>query len=223
MKTQQILFVSRQQALPIKETVMFRRQAGVTLVELVVTIVILSIALVGLSIAISGGLNQSANTLFEVRAIALGQSYLDEILSKKFDERSRNSGIPPCKDPTNGALSGRKCSAAIGLDTASGPNEIGFARKAFDDVDDFNGLDEGFNSAGGDPLLDAQGNARSGYDNYRVQVVVRLIDTTGGGGEEFSATSTPKPNDSYDAKLITVTVSDGSAAGLSFSAYKSNF
>lgn len=204
-------------------TAMRSFQTGITLVELVVTIVILGIALVGLSVAISGGVNQSANTLFEIRAIALGQSYLDEILSKKFDERSRNSGIPPCKDPTNGALSGRKCSGTIGLDTASGPNETGFARKAFDDVDDFNGLDEGFNSAGGDPLLDAQGNARSGYDNYRVQVLVRLIDTTGGGGEEFSATSTPKPDDSYDAKLITVTVSYGGATGIAFSAYKSNF
>ncbi len=72
-----------QRALLTVETAMTNKQSGVTLIELVVTIVVLSIALVGLSFAISGGLRQTSNTLFEVRAIALAQSYLDEILSKK--------------------------------------------------------------------------------------------------------------------------------------------
>lgn len=193
-------------------------QAGVTLIELVVTIVILSIALVAISSAISGGVGQSANTLFELRAVALGQAYLDEILSKKFDERSRNSGIPPCKDPTNLALSGRKCANPLIVEEGS--------RALYDDVDDYNGLDEGRNSVGAVALKDAQGNTRTGYDSYRVQVSVRLIDVSGSGDEEFPAVvalTNPKPNDSYDAKLITVTVSDGSATGIDFSAYKANF
>lgn len=193
---------------------MFRKQAGITLIELVITIVVFAIALIGLSFAINAGVSQSANTLFEVRAVALGQAYLDEILSKKFDERSRNSGIPPCKDPTNGALTGRKCANPLAVEEAS--------RTAFDDVDDYNGLDEGLNSVGANPLLNAQGLARTGYDNFRVQVSVRLINV--GTTESFPAVLiNPKPNDSYDAKLITVTVSDGSATGLSLSAYKSNF
>jgi hypothetical protein len=47
-----------------------------------------------------------------------------------------------------------------------------------------------------------------------------------GQAEEFplvNAVTNPKPDDIYDAKLITVTVSNGAATGLQFSAYKSNF
>lgn len=188
-------------------------QNGVTLIELVVTIVILSIALVAVSFAINSGVSQSANTLFELRSVALGQAYLDEILSKKFDERSRNSGIPPCKDPTNGALTGRKCSNPLAIEEVS--------RLAWDDVDDYNGLDEGRNSVGAVPLKDAQGDDRDGFDDFRVQVSVSLINVS--GDETFTGVTNPKPDDSYDAKLITVTVSDGSADGIKFSAYKSNF
>lgn len=191
-------------------------QHGITLIELVVTIVILSISLVAVSFAINSGVSQSANTLYELRSAALAQAYLDEILSKKFDERSRNSGIPPCKDPTNGALTGRKCANPLAVEEGS--------RTAYDDVDDYNGLDEGLNSVGGDPLRDAQGNTRTGFDDFRVQVAVRLINVS--GDESFpgvNAVTNPKPDDSYDAKLITVTVSDGSADGIKFSAYKSNF
>ena len=203
-----------QRALLTVETAMTNKQSGVTLIELVVTIVVLSIALVGLSFAISGGLRQTSNTLFEVRAIALAQSYLDEILSKKFDERSRNGGVPPCKNPlVMPTLSGRQCANPLLKEET--------LRTGFDDVDDYNGLDEGLNSLGGDPLLDAQGNARANYDNFRVEVSVRLIDTA--ANEQFAATSTPKPNDSYDAKLITVTVSNGDGAVIDFSSYKSNF
>jgi MSHA pilin protein MshD len=195
---------------------MFNKQRGVTLVELIITIVILSIALVGLSLAISSGLGQSSNTLFELRAAALGQAYLDEILSKKFDERSRNSGIPPCVDPM---LPGRACSNPLVTEEGS--------RTRYDDVDDYDGLDEGLNAVGGPrPLRDADGNLRVGYDNFRVQVAVRRIAVGVGQAEEFpsvNAATNPKPDDIYDAKLITVTVSNGAATGLQFSAYKSNF
>jgi MSHA pilin protein MshD len=200
------------------EIAMYKPQRGVTLIELVVTIVILGISLVAVSFAISGGILQSTNTLFEVRAVALGQSYLDEILSKKFDERSRNSGVPPCKNPlVMPTLSGRKCANPLIVEEAAS------GRSAFDDVDDYNGLDEGFGSLTGDPLRDAIGNPRTNYDNFRVRVSVRLIDTSSATSELFSGTAAPKPDDAYDAKLITVTVSDGNANGLDFSAYKSNF
>ncbi len=192
---------------------MSKSQKGITLIELIVTIVILSVALIGISAVITSGLSQSANTLFELRAVALGQAYLDEILSKKFDERTRNSGIPPCVDPM---LSGRACSNPLITEEGSRTN--------YDDVDDYNGLDEGVNGIG--PLRDAEGNLRTGYPNYRVQVSVRRIAVGVGQAEEFplvNFVTNPKPDDIFDAKLITVTVSDGSATGIQFSAYKSNF
>lgn len=195
-----------------------KQNAGITLVELVVTIVILSIALLGIAATLNFGVSQSSNTLFELRATALAQSYLDEILSKKFDERSRNSGIPPCRAT---GLSGRNCTTTLG---ANGSES---ARTSFDDVDDYNGLDEGANSSPAADLLDAQGVVRAGYAGFRVQVSVSLIDlvtpdpvATFPGG---SVVLNPIPDDVYDAKLITVTVTDGSADGLKFSAYKSNF
>jgi MSHA pilin protein MshD len=189
------------------------RQAGLTLVEMVVTIVILSVALLGIAATLNLGVSQSSSTLFELRATALAQAYLDEILSKKYDERSRNSGIPPCVAT---GLPGRKCTPALGLDGSES------ARTSFDDVDDYNGLDEGLN--GSDILRDTTGAARSGYDTFRVQVSVRRIQIAGGQPEEFTPVDVnPEPDDVFDAKLITVTVSGGSATGIQFSAYKSNF
>lgn len=194
------------------------RQAGITLVELVATIVILSISLIGIVATLNLGVSQSSNTLFELRATALAQAYLDEILSKKYDERSRNSGIPPCVDPM---LAGRNCTAALGLNGSES------ARTSFDDVDDYDGLDEGLSSSPTAILRDAQGDPRTGYDNFRVQVSVRRIDvsTTEQFTQVLPATlaNNPVPDDSFDAKLITVTVSDGSDEGIDFSAYKSNF
>lgn len=207
-----------------------KRQAGITLVELVVTIVILSIALVGIVATLNLGVSQGSNTLFELRATALAQSYLDEILSRKFDERSTNSGVPPCKDPFNVALTGRKCSTTIGLDTVYGPDESAFERVDFDDVDDYDGLDEGLlplalpSQLVRPELLDAQGDPRLGYEGFRVQVAVSLIDvvTPDPSSAPIAATN-PVPDDAYDAKLISVTVSDGSSDGIVFSAFKSNF
>lgn len=191
-------------------------QRGITLIELIVTIVILGIALTGVSLAISSGMSQSANTLVELRAVALGQAYLDEILSKKFDERSRNGGIPPCVDPL---LPGISCSVVIG------PDATETTRVRFDDVDDYDGLDEGLNGAG--PLLDSEGVPRTGYDSFRVIISVRRIEVAVGEPEEFTPVdpvTNPEPDNVYDAKLITVLVSDdGSTDGIEFSAYKSNF
>jgi MSHA pilin protein MshD len=198
-----------------KRVAKLSNSAGITLVELVVTVVILSIALLGIVATLNTGVSQSSNTLFELRATSLAQAYLDEILSKKFDERSRIRGIPPCVDPM---LPGRNCSATLGTDGSES------ARTSFDDVDDYDGLDEGLN--GSDILRDAQGAARTGYDNFRVQVSVRRIRVGSGEEEEFTVVdpvTNPEPDDIYDAKLITVTVSDGSATGIEFSAYKSNF
>lgn len=191
------------------------RQAGLTLVEMIVTIVILSIALLGITATLNLGTSQSSDTLFELRATALAQAYLDEILSKKYDERSRNSGIPPCVAT---GLPGRKCTPTLGTNGSES------ARTSFDDVDDYDGLDEGVN--GTDILRDSQGNARAGYGNFRVQVDVRRILIGSGQAEEFTPidpATNPEPDDVFDAKLVTVTVSDGAATGIQFSAYKSNF
>ena len=109
------------------------RQRGITLIELVISIAILAIALVGVTQLLSGGLGRSADTMLESRVGALAQAYLDEILGKRFDENTRDSGVPPCR---NSLGSTRLCSMVLGP-------ESGETRATYDDVDDFNGLDEG--------------------------------------------------------------------------------
>ena len=190
-----------------------RQQTGTTLVELVVTILVLSIALVGVTFAVRGGITRSADTMVELRAVALAQAYIDEILSKRFDERSASNGVPPCRAV---APPPRVCTAE-GSFGPDGPE----TRATYDDVDDYHNLSEG-----GEPpnqLRDAQGNPRQGYDNFRVEVTVRYINV-GVGQEEENLSIDNELGDELDAKLITVTVFYGGLPdGFQFSAYKSNF
>lgn len=161
---------------------------------------------------IQGGLSRSADTLLEVRAVALGQSYLDEILSKRFDEESQANGIPPCRSLGGGP---RPCTdeGSFGSD--------GETRATYDDVDDYHGLAEG--DGEGSALRDALGVVRDGYDNFHVSVSVRYINL-GGGEQEENLAQGSELNDDFDAKLVTVSVSHRTLdSALVFSAYKSNF
>ncbi|MDO9317485.1 MAG: type II secretion system protein [Gammaproteobacteria bacterium] len=184
------------------------RQSGLTLIEMVLTILILSIALVMISAVLSGGLGRSADTTQELRSVALAQSYLDEILGKRFDENSAPRGIPPCSGT---------CTAEVSF----GPDG-GELRQDYDDVDDYHGLDQGTGQV--NPLQDAAGATRTGYDNFRVQVTVRYIDIGVAGEEENLGVAANDLDDNGDAKLITVTVSyTADPNGVSYSAYKANF
>ena len=190
------------------------KQSGITLIELVVTIVILGVALVSLSGVIGGGASRNSDIAVQIRATALAQAYLDEILGKRYDENTRNGGIPPCQAM---GPPPRRCT----LEASLGAEESTRAR--LDDVDDYHGMDEGDGQTL--PLQDAQGNTRTGYENFRVRVVVRYINV-GVGGEEENLNSVPGAalDDEFDAKLVTVTVSDRSnTEGWDFSVYKSNF
>jgi MSHA pilin protein MshD len=203
--------------------VMFREaknQSGITLVELIVTIVVLGIALISVSGILQGGASRSSDITLQIRATALAQSYLDEILGKRYDEKTRNRGIPPCRAS---AAFPRQCTAEAsfgfnyGAPVESGEN----SRFRLDDVDDYHGMDEGDGQTL--PLQDAQGNTRTGYDNFRVRVAVRYINI-GVGEEEETLGVNNELDDEFDAKLVTVTVSfRGDATGWDFSAYKSNF
>lgn len=185
------------------------RQAGVTLIELVAVIVILAISLVGVTVAISGAISRSSDVLLETRALALAQSYLDEILSRRFDEHSAPRGIPPCRD---------NCSDEVDFGPDAGEDN----RQDFDDVDDYHGLDEGAGRPG--PLQDPEGNERIDYDNFSVSVSVRYLQSGAGSPEENLATELNDLENAQDAKVITVTVShSGRAEGWVFSVYKANF
>ena len=57
---------------------------GTTLIELIFAIVILSIGLTGIFSALIAITAKSSDPLIEMQAISIGQSYLEEILSKEF-------------------------------------------------------------------------------------------------------------------------------------------
>lgn len=201
-----------------------RQQLGVTLIELVAVILILSVALVGVATGISAAISRTSDVMVETRAVALAQSYLDEILGKRFDEGSAPRGIPPCR--TN-------CTDAVDFGPDGGETE----RDDFDDVDDYHGLDEGDGQT--DPLQDAEGNARSGYDNYRVTVSVRYLEPCDAEALLLNlANEVCNPADETEelaaipiiaaasvlAKVITVNVRHReNDEGWPFTVYKSNF
>jgi MSHA pilin protein MshD len=186
----------------MRETAMTKREAsnGFTLVEMILTIVILAIALVSIAGMVSLGISNSANTLIEARATALAESYLDEVMGRRFDERSAASGRSPCF--TLGG--GRPCS------TTMGPDGGETSRDRYDDVDDYHNFSEG-DGVPGQPIADAEGNTRSEYENFNIGITVAYA------GADFGL-------DATYAKLITVTVTTRDMAeGWQFSVYKGNY
>lgn len=189
--------------LPKQRGLTLMQQRGLTLVELIATIVVLAIALVALSSIIASGISRSPNILMQTQALVLAQSYTDEILSKRFDENAPPNGIPPCHP------AGLLCST----EAQFGPlGDAGESRASWDDVDDYHGLEEGYGFA--EPLRDIDGQPRSGYDNFSVQVSVRYLDATENTlGIVFT-----------DAKLISLTITHRSnPEGWKFGVYKANY
>ena len=101
------------------------RQAGMTLVELVITIVIVGIAAAALYSAMAAIGGRSADPLLRQQSLALAEAYLEEIL------------LQPFLDPSNSAV----CPAPPA------------SRASFDNVCDYNGLnDNGARDASGQAI-----------------------------------------------------------------------
>ena len=160
-------------------------QRGATLIELVMTIVIISIAVVGVVGAFSALTSHNADPLYQSRSVTLAQLYLDEILAQKYDNATPNGGIP--------AYTG-SCH--------TGP-EAGETRSTYNDVDDYNGLDD-------KPPRTSQGALGPEYNGYEVKVSVQCA------GAEVGL-----PN--ANAKRIQVTIIPPDGSRMVFSAYRGNF
>jgi MSHA pilin protein MshD len=162
-----------------------RSQKGVTLIEMVITIVILGIALSALISSLSSGISQSATPLWESRSLELTQAYLDEILAMKFDGTQ----------PLGGGVVSGVC--AISSD--------GQSRANFDDVDDYNGLNDS------PPQLIETTLDMSTYSDFSVLVSVSC------SGTELNL------SDDAFAKRIVVTVNVPGGQSRSVAVYKGNF
>lgn len=169
-------------------------QRGFSLIELIVTIVVTAIALTALSMGLLTASRNSVDPIVSMRAATLAQAYLDEILSKRFDEQNGNGGVTRCGEPSQPA-----CTVVMAA-------ESGETRATFDDVDDYNGLNE-------TPPADAFGVTQSNYDGFRVQVSVNYA------GNEFSGFGIAQNS----TKKITVTVTAPIGGQFVFAAHRGNF
>jgi len=123
-------------------------QNGMTLVEMVISIVLISIAMTAVLTVFSTTMGRSADPLWKNKSLKLAQAYLDEILSKKYDENTPVGGMPA---PTS-----ISCNVA-------GP--AGGGRDNYDTVDDYNGLSD-------NPPKLVTDTDMTGYDDYTVNVTV---------------------------------------------------
>jgi len=146
---------------------------GFTLIEVVMIIVILGIIMPGIMLYFITGVKDSAIPQKRTTAIFLAEALMEEIKSKRWDE---NSPIPP------------------GAYTTPLTFEVGETRQIYDDVDDFNGLDN-------TNPVDSQGNSMTNYSGFRQQVSVCYVPSTNLEDVSSCATAT-------DYKRIEVTITD---------------
>lgn len=166
---------------------------GFTLVETIVAMVIISIAALAMASSLGVAFSHSSDSLLNTKFLQLGHAYLEEIQSRRFDERSGLTGLPPCTP------AGTNCGAV-------GPE--GETRRRFDDVDDYDGLVES-------PPLDANGDPRTEFPGFSVQVDVAYATAT-----QMTAWQL---DDSTDAKIVTVTVIAPDGKSRTFQQIRGNF
>ena len=130
-----------------------QRSRGFSLIESVITIVVLGIALTAIGRGLYNRIGHSADSLWEVRALQLGQSYLDDALALAYQENS----------PPGGGV--------VGSCVISGPDNGENNRSRFDDVDDYDGLSET------GAFLDQ--SVQTDYARYDVSVTVSCANASG--------------------------------------------
>lgn len=177
--------------------VSYSRQRGVTLVELVIAIVIVSIAMVASLKNFSVISGRSSDALIQARTLDLAQIYIDEIIAKNFDESTGVGGVP--------AYTG-----------ACRITNDGESRADYDDVDDFNGLNETPSFVDEDASTPVAERLSSIYANFNVSVDV-LCDI---GGVD---TGLSVGVNGEGAKRVDITITDPTGKQSRFTAFKGNF
>lgn len=96
-----------------------RAKKGVTLIELIVAIVVFSVAIPPLLTMVSDVVRKHAQGEVTYKATVLGRDLLEEILTKRFDEKTTKTG---------------------GEWSTIGPDKGETDRERYDDVDDYDGF-----------------------------------------------------------------------------------
>jgi len=172
---------------------------GFTLIELIIGIVIFAIALTIIVGLIAPQARQSAEPLIQLKASELGQSLMNEILSKSFDEHSDRA--PPFRRCSETTLGAQPCTDIndFGLDGTE-------TRTSYDDVDDYIALP-------GQAITNALGEELIEYQKFSLEVQVEY-------DSDYNASTT---DGDVLAKRITVTVISPLGERYGFTSYKANY
>ncbi len=176
---------------------------GFTLIELIIGIVVLSISLSIVSTLIAPAEEKSADQILQVKAAELGQSFLNDITSRAFDENSDMAGgLVRCGEPNYGS---NPCTNILGPEDGNGgrPDKGEVSRDLFNDVDDFHTYSQQFNANGED--------LHTGYSNFTIDVQVVYDGSSLGFVDNMAA------------KRITVTVTTPLGTAIEFATHKANF
>jgi len=132
------------------------RQAGLTIIELIVFIVIVGTALAGVLTVLSVAVRGSADPVIRKQGLAIAESLLEEVMSQPFtwcdpDDRSAATATSAVRDVA--ATDPTKCWDAvegIGRETVSGVQESrGNPIYPLDNVSDYDGLQTNTSITGG--------------------------------------------------------------------------
>lgn len=175
-------------------------QRGFTLIEIIAGIVIMAIAVTAMTSVLFPQANRSVDPVYQVRAAELGQSLMNEIMGKAFDENTDyNSGLR-CNE--NGGCS------TYSLGSNSWPDESESINE-YDDIDDYHGYNQS------QARLAAGANYDTLYQNFLFTVSVIYDDDMDG---DFDG------NDNLQLfKRVTVKVTTPGGQDFEFVEYKGNY
>jgi MSHA pilin protein MshD len=180
---------------------------GFTLVELVVGIVVLAIAMMIMNTMLISQSKDALEPLYRLRASQLGQSIMQNVLSRSYDEKSdHNGGLYRCGEVWEVLEPPVLVNCTNEVDY--GPDTGESSHPFFNDVDDF--ITNGFVAATdyGNVVGDNLGgdDYAMQYANYAVNIEVSLDNSQG-----------------FNMKKITLTIKTPRNEEIQFSALKGNY
>lgn len=187
---------------------------GFTLVEMIAGIVVFAVALTIVTSLVATQSRNSIDPIWQVRAIELGQSLINEVNAKAFDENSDLlGGSQRCNE-------GVDCTASGAL----GP-DAGESRESFDDIDDYNGLDvsdSAITNSLGEVLSSPDGNF---YQGFRAQINVYYDDNLDGINDDDTNQDGTLDTGTLigNRKIVEVVVTTPGGDAIPFSLLRANY
>jgi len=170
-----------------------KMQGGFTLIETIIVIVLLGAMMAGMTALFVNNINNSHRPFLRQRALAVADAFMDEILSKQWNEAAPLGG--GCVNTGSGSCPAGPAVAAIGID--------GETRPTYDDIDDYHGLNQS-------PPQESSGANMPGYVGFTATVTVAQPGTAWNGIP------------AADVRRITVSVTSSNGETVAVSAYRVN-